>query len=141
MIVRFGRRYRFFAAHRLHQRSLSDAENSRIFGKCNHASGHGHTYEVGVVVEGPPDPQTMMVVDMTALDAAVERVLADLAWRHLERDVPFFREHTSTSERITEYLWQRLAEPVGALAPDVALQRIEVSETRNNHFEMLRNVE
>lgn len=139
MIVRFGRSYRFFAAHRLHQTALSDDDNRRIFGKCNHPSGHGHTYEVTVVVEGRPDPRTMMVVDMVDMDAVVGDVLAEVAWRHLERDVPFFREHTSTSERIAQFLWQRLEAPLAALAGGVALQRIEVSETRNNHFELIRS--
>ena len=81
----------------------------------------------------------MMVVDMVDMDAVVGDVLAEVAWRHLERDVPFFREHTSTSERIAQFLWQRLEAPLAALAGGVALQRIEVSETRNNHFELIRS--
>lgn len=138
MKVRFGRRYQFFAAHRLHQPALTDDENRRIYGKCNHPNGHGHTYEVSVVVEGEPDPETMMVIDLAAMDMAVQRVLGELAWHHLERDVPFFREHTSTSERIAEFLWGRLEAPLGALRAGTTLQRIEVSETRKNHFEVER---
>ncbi len=32
----------FYAAHRLHTAMLSDAENRRLYGKCNNPSGHGH---------------------------------------------------------------------------------------------------
>ncbi|MFM9171099.1 MAG: 6-carboxytetrahydropterin synthase, partial [Phycisphaerales bacterium] len=43
-------RFEFSAAHRLHCPSLSDEENRRVFGKCNHASGHGHNYRIAVGV-------------------------------------------------------------------------------------------
>lgn len=136
MKVRFGRRYRFFAAHRLHSAHLDDAENARIYGKCNHPNGHGHTYRVTVAVEGTPDPQTAMVIDLGDLDRHVGEELAELGHRHLDREIPFFREHTSTSERIAEYLFGRL-EP-RLQGPSHRLQRLEVSETRNNHFEIER---
>ncbi|HBY58519.1 MAG TPA: 6-pyruvoyl tetrahydrobiopterin synthase, partial [Solibacterales bacterium] len=34
-MIRVTRRYRFSASHRLHAPSLSEAENARIYGKCN----------------------------------------------------------------------------------------------------------
>ncbi|XP_074833169.1 6-pyruvoyl tetrahydrobiopterin synthase-like [Carettochelys insculpta] len=40
----------FAAAHRLSSKSLSDAENKNLFGKCNHS--HGHNYKVTVTVRG-----------------------------------------------------------------------------------------
>ena len=36
---------RFSAAHRLNSVHLSAAENLALYGKCNHASGHGHNYK------------------------------------------------------------------------------------------------
>ena len=44
--IELGRRYRFAASHRLHSAHLSDAENARIYGKCNNPCGHGHNYVV-----------------------------------------------------------------------------------------------
>ena len=32
--------------------ALSDAENARVFGKCNNPYGHGHNYELEVTVRG-----------------------------------------------------------------------------------------
>lgn len=41
-----SQQFEFAAAHRLHAPELTDAENQRIFGKCNNPSGHGHNYRV-----------------------------------------------------------------------------------------------
>ena len=41
--IELGRRYRFAASHRLHSAQKSDAENARIYGKCNNACGMGIT--------------------------------------------------------------------------------------------------
>ncbi|CAG8443595.1 9689_t:CDS:2 [Ambispora gerdemannii] len=42
----------FSAAHRLHSPYLSVEENSKVYGKCNSAHGHGHNYRVEVVIKG-----------------------------------------------------------------------------------------
>jgi 6-pyruvoyltetrahydropterin/6-carboxytetrahydropterin synthase len=42
----------FAAAHRTHAPRLSDAENLRLYGKCNNPAGHGHNYRVEL--ELPP---------------------------------------------------------------------------------------
>ena len=36
------RRYRFSASHRLHSPGLTEAQNERLYGKCNNPFGHGH---------------------------------------------------------------------------------------------------
>ena len=53
MRLELTRRYSFNAAHRLHSAHLSDAENQRIYGKCNNPYGHGHNYVAEVTVTGP----------------------------------------------------------------------------------------
>ena len=52
-IVEVTRTYRFSAAHRMHNPRLSAGENRRLYGRCNHASGHGHTYRLAVTIRGP----------------------------------------------------------------------------------------
>src|SRR5215475_7204899 len=42
----------FYAAHRLHTATLSDAENMRLYGKCNNPSGHGHGYLTETTIGG-----------------------------------------------------------------------------------------
>lgn len=46
------RKEHFSAAHRLHNIHLSDEENQRIYGKCNHINGHGHNYVVKATLKG-----------------------------------------------------------------------------------------
>ena len=55
-MVRLTRRYGFSASHRLHSPQLSDAENAAVYGKCNNPEGHGHNYEIELVIRGPVDP-------------------------------------------------------------------------------------
>ena len=60
----FGRRYMLSASHRLHTEALTPEENRAAYGKCNNPHGHGHNYVVEVLVGGPVDPETGMVVNL-----------------------------------------------------------------------------
>jgi len=74
--VELGRRYHFAASHRLHSAQLSEAENCRIYGKCNNPYGHGHNYTVEVRFSGKIDPATGMIANLADLDAFVnDRVI------------------------------------------------------------------
>ena len=128
--VRFGRRYRFTAAHRLHSPAFDDERNRQVYGKCNHPSGHGHNYTVTVVVEGEPDPVTGMVLNMTDLDNVAAELLDRFAFRHLDREVEAFRNRPSTGENIAAAIWEGIAS--GLAGKPVLLRRVEVRETRNN---------
>jgi 6-pyruvoyltetrahydropterin/6-carboxytetrahydropterin synthase len=69
----FGRRYMLSASHRLHAKpTLTEEENRAAYGKCNNPHGHGHNYFVEVLVGGAVDAETGMVVDLVALDSAVD---------------------------------------------------------------------
>src|SRR5438270_14002670 len=76
--VTVTRRVRFNAAHRVHNPELSDAENSRLFGKCNNSNWHGHNYTLDVSVEGDTDQKTGYVCDLSALKKIVEREIVDV---------------------------------------------------------------
>ena len=92
----------FAASHRLHAPGLSDEENGEIFGKCNNPHGHGHNYLVEVTVAGEPDPTTGMLVDLSALDAVLDReVMGRFDHKHLNLDVPDFAHVNPTSENLT----------------------------------------
>jgi len=38
--------------HRLHSPAFSEAENLRVYGKCNNPYGHGHNYTIEVTLSG-----------------------------------------------------------------------------------------
>ncbi|MBK8379480.1 MAG: 6-carboxytetrahydropterin synthase [Nitrospira sp.] len=93
------RRYRFCAAHRLHTDQLSAEENWATFGKCNNPNGHGHNYVVFVSVKGDIDPVTHQVLDVSRLDAVVERIVVQ-RFDHQDLNLdPEFATQTTT-ERI-----------------------------------------
>ena len=54
--IELGRRYRFAASHRLHNPSLSEEENYRLYGKCNNPYGHGHNYVLEILISGKSIP-------------------------------------------------------------------------------------
>ena len=131
------RSYDFSASHRLHSKSLTDAENAEIFGKCNWINGHGHNYDVEVTLTGEANRKTGQLVDLDDLDNLVEEVvLKPYDHKHLNYDTMDFRELNPTSENLTRVIWNNLQEKLAA-APlgSARLYRIAVRETARNYFE------
>ena len=132
-MIALTRAFDFAAAHRLHAPGLSDAENKEIFGKCDNPNGHGHNYGVEVTVIGDPDPVTGMMVDLSALDAVLDReVMARFDHKHLNLDTPDFADINPTSENVTVAIWNHLEKTIPAPAK---LYRVVVKETDRNFFE------
>lgn len=131
LTVELGRRYRFAASHRLHSKRLSEAENARLYGKCNNPRGHGHNYVVEISVSGNIDPATGMIANLADLDGFVEReVLEEFDHRSLNAEVPAFRESVPTTENLCIEIFRRLK-----AFPRAKLERVRVEETNNNSFE------
>ncbi|KAF0294053.1 6-pyruvoyl tetrahydrobiopterin synthase [Amphibalanus amphitrite] len=120
----------FSACHRLHSVHLSDEENKKIFGKCNHVNGHGHNYRVEVTARGPIHPHTGMVVNISDMKVWIERAIMDVMdHRNIDKDVPYFRETVSTAENIAVFIWESL-QPF--LPSDVTLFEVKLFETDKN---------
>lgn len=129
--VVLGRRYRFSASHRLHSEQLSDAENDRVYGKCNNPYGHGHNYVVEIQMSGSVDPATGMIANLADLDAFVEReVIAPFDHKSLNDDVAAFCGRVPTTENVCKEIFGRLQH-----FPLATLKRVRVEETSNNAFE------
>lgn len=126
------RRAHFNAAHRLFNPAWSDAENARVFGPCANANSHGHNYNIDVSVIGDVDPATGYVIDIKQLkDIIEERVLSRFDHKHLNLDVPEFRELNPTAENIVVVCW-RLLEPA---IPRGRLHKVVLWETERNLVE------
>ncbi|MGC1463384.1 MAG: 6-carboxytetrahydropterin synthase [Terracidiphilus sp.] len=131
MIAYFGRRYMLSASHRLHSDALSAEENRAAYGKCNNPHGHGHNYVVEVLVGGPVDADTGMVVDLVALDEVVRtRVTDRFDHTNLNLD-PLFANRVPTTENLCKEVFSLLK---GAI-PAGRLEYVRVEETENNFFE------
>lgn len=125
--VRIRQQYEFSAAHRLHVPALGEQKNREIFGKCNNPSGHGHNYVLEVVVQAPIGGDGQ-VVALPLLDQLVEEaVVRKLDHKHLNIDVPEFRDLNPTVENIARVIHGLLASRIGEL--NVALAEVSVWET------------
>ena len=99
----------FNAAHRLHNPAWDDAENQRVFGKCNNPNYHGHNYNLTVRLTGEVDAETGYVYDLKRLSDLVKReVLNRYDHRNLNLDTEEFQVLNPTAENIAVVIWQRL---------------------------------
>ncbi len=127
----FGRRYILSASHRLHADALSAEENRVAYGKCNNPHGHGHNYVVEVLVGGPVDPETGMVVNLADLDAVVRtRVLDRFDHTNLNLD-SLFANRVPTTENLCRAVFGLLNDAM----PAGELEYVRVEETENNFFQ------
>jgi len=129
----FGRRYMLSASHRLHTAALSDEQNRTAYGKCNNQFGHGHNYTVEVLIGGPVDPETGMVINLADLDQIVQRKVLD-RFDHMNLNLdPLFENLVPTTENLCKVVFQILK---GAL-PAMEFAHVRVEETENNFFQCL----
>ena len=129
----FGRRYMLSASHRLHTLALSDDDNRAAYGKCNNRFGHGHNYSVEVLIGGPVDEQTGMVINLADLDEVVQRKVLD-RFDHVNLNLDLLFENlVPTTENLCKAVFQILK---GAL-PAMELVHVRVEETENNFFQCL----
>jgi 6-pyruvoyltetrahydropterin/6-carboxytetrahydropterin synthase len=113
--VRLERRAVFSASHRFWRGDWDAAANRRVFGDTASPHSHGHNYTLEVVVEGIPDSQTGMVMDLKRLkDVIAEVVEARFDHVDLNDDTPFFRDRPATAENLAAVICELLAP---ALAP------------------------
>ncbi|XP_041361052.1 6-pyruvoyl tetrahydrobiopterin synthase-like [Gigantopelta aegis] len=128
-VVYISRTESFSACHRLHSLSLSNEENLKLFGKCNNPNGHGHNYKVEVILRGPVDPVTGMVINLVDLKQYMEAaIMTVLDHKSIDNDVPYFKEHVSTAENIAVFIWKSLQSKV----PAGYLYEIKLHETDKN---------
>ena len=131
-LVSVFREEHFNAAHRLHNPAWSDAENQRIFGKCNLPNYHGHNYDLIVKVTGEIDRDTGYVIDMKVLsDIISEKVLNRFDHRNLNEDVAEFKGLNPTAENIVIVI-NNLLRP--SISEHLSLQ-IRLYETPRNFVE------
>ncbi|MEL6938361.1 MAG: 6-carboxytetrahydropterin synthase [Cyanobacteria bacterium J06598_1] len=126
----------FSAAHRLALPTLSYEENCQIYGKCARPNGHGHNYTVEVSVKGQIDPRTGMIVDLVALQEAIDHhVIEPFDHTFLNKDIPYFTEVVPTAENIVLRICQLLYQPLEDIG--ATLHKVKLIESPNNSAEVL----
>ena len=84
-------RMAFHAAHRLRAATLSDAENAKLYGKCNNPLGHGHGYLTETTTGGEYDERSGTLYDFVAFRKAIQESLEPWRDRHLDLETEDFR--------------------------------------------------
>src|SRR4051812_29859716 len=112
MRVNLQRDYKFEAAHHLPRVPAGH--------KC--ARMHGHSYLVTVEIEGEIASDTGWLMDFGAIDEVVTPLVRRLDHRVLN-DLEGLEN--PTSETLAQWIWR-------ALAPQLPLASVKVSETRNS---------
>jgi 6-pyruvoyltetrahydropterin/6-carboxytetrahydropterin synthase len=131
--VFLGMRVPFHAAHRLHAIALSDAENAKLYGKCNNPRGHGHRYLTETTLGGEYDRRSGTLYDFVEFRKAIEESLAPWRDRHLDIETDDFRDVPSTGENIVSALWPKIDNRLSQ-----QLVRLRLWETANNRFTLRR---
>lgn len=125
----------FSAAHRLALLELSEEKNFEIYGKCARPNGHGHNYHLEVSVRGQIDPRTGMLVDLGALQKAInDYVIEPMDHTFLNKDIPYFTEIVPTAENIAIYIAKVLEQPIREIGAE--LDKIKLTESPNNSCEI-----
>lgn len=107
MKARLARRRGFSCLHRYEVGQWTETQNRQVFGACFTPSGHGHNYEMEIYLEGEVDALTGMVINLVDVDRALEQVVAPIEGRHLNFEVPEFKERVPTTELLADYLFKR----------------------------------
>ena len=120
LMIRLCHRFEFSAAHRLHNADLDEAENRRLFGKCNNPLGHGHNYEVQVTLTAA-DGQFLPLAELEQI--VEEHAIAKVDHKNLNLEVAEFAEVNPSVEMIAKVIF-------GWLKPQlVSLDSVTVWET------------
>jgi 6-pyruvoyltetrahydropterin/6-carboxytetrahydropterin synthase len=131
--VFLGMRMAFYAAHRLCAATHSDAENTKLYGKCSNPLGHGHGYLSETTIGGDYDERSGTVYDFAALRKAIQESLEPWRDRHLDLETEDFRNAPSTGENIVRALWPKIDNRLNQ-----QLVRLRLWETANNRFTLRR---
>jgi 6-pyruvoyltetrahydropterin/6-carboxytetrahydropterin synthase len=124
-MISLTRKAEFSAAHYYWNEAWNQEKNEAVFGRCANRNGHGHNYTLEVTVTGAVDAVTGFVVDLKALKEILEReVVSVYDHRHLNLEVPEFKETVPTTENIAIAIWKRLAGKI----PGAKLERVRVYE-------------
>ena len=134
------RKAEFSASHICRRAGLSDIENQALYGENANPHGHGHNYVVEVSVEGDPNPETGMVLDLKDLKEILEQeVVEPMDHRFLNYEVAPFDTIVPTTENLALEIWRRVEPRVEAL--NTKLARVRLFETNDMYVEVTASPE
>lgn len=120
-----SRRVDFSAMHSYFVPTWSDEKNFAHFGLCSNANGHGHDYQLEVMVRGNLNERSGIVVNTVDIKREVEDVVSkEFDGKYLNKEHVYFLSHIPTTENIVAYLW----DSIGPKLTDCELYRLRLHE-------------
>jgi 6-pyruvoyltetrahydropterin/6-carboxytetrahydropterin synthase len=107
-MIRLSQKFEFSASHRLHNPALSEAENQKLFGKCNNPHGHGHNYIVQVTLAAQPDENGLVMSIPRFEQIVASTVIEPLDHKNLNVEIPQFSDLIPTVENIALVIFRML---------------------------------
>lgn len=124
--VRMSRRANFSSAHLYSNKTFSEQENKTTFGKCFTEHGHGHNYLLEAFFEGRIDAKSGLIINLLDIDDLLKVLTDDLDHKHLNFDVPEFKEAIPTTENLARYCFKRIEDLRRAKLPQVEMRLYKV---------------
>jgi 6-pyruvoyltetrahydropterin/6-carboxytetrahydropterin synthase len=128
------RSIRFRAAHHYRRPDWTEAQNRRAFG--DNVESHEHEYVLELAVRGAVDPDTGFLVDLAALDQAIDEVVAPLRGRDLTEAIAEARGGAMlpSTENLARWLFRQLE---GRIPGGARLYRVRLAESETLAAEFL----
>ncbi len=136
--ITISKKFEFSASHRYWRDDWSEEQNRQAFDLCVSPYGHGHNYELHVTVTGPVDPQTGMIINLTALKQNVGKIVRRFDHKYLNLDTPFFKERIPTTENIALVLFDLIQAKLNEL-PGIILDRIRLYERSDLYVDVWKD--
>ncbi len=132
-MLRVTRSIHFSTSLRYWLPDLSEQENRKRFGQD--ADRHGHNYRLEITVEGEPDPDTGMVINLGQLKEVAEReIMARFDHKDLNHDTDYFIRIPPTPEHFASLIFELLDEAL----PEGLLDRVRLHQSRDLFVDVIR---
>lgn len=125
-LTRLARRKSFQCLHRYNVDQWTSEQNQQNFGACFTPTGHGHNYEVEAHFEGPIDPVSGMILNLVDADLILQKVVGPLDGKHLNFEVPEFKNKVPTTEALATFLAAEIQRTLDI--PGVKLAKLRLYE-------------
>ena len=135
-MLRVTRSIHFSTSLRYWLTDLSEQENRKRFGQD--ADRHGHNYRLEITVEGEPDPDTGMVINLGQLKEVAEReIMARFDHKDLNNDTDYFIRIPPTPEHFASLIFALLDDAL----PDGVLDRVRLHQSADLFVDVIRGRE
>lgn len=132
-MLRVTRSIHFSTSLRYWLEDLSEQENRKRFGR--EADRHGHNYRLEITVEGEPDEETGMVINLAQIkEVAEQEIMARFDHKDLNQDTDYFLSIPPTPENFASLIFELLDRAL----PEGLLERVRLHQSVDLFVDVIR---